>query len=734
MWTLTTQMALVAVIVCVASIVALLLRSRRRLYIRFAFFASSLGAYYLTALLSAVIDGPQWDSAETTSAFLASARIVTGAGVVLTTSVFFDAILGEAGIIAAQRRRKTVLGALVMAVIGVTPLAAVPGVQGLAVASALLLLGARARAVLTRANDVESRAERTRLRYLAFGGALSLIGFLCDVGAVMGWPVPPIGGLVVALYVYFISQALLLSRLLDLHELLGRGLVFGTLALILASVYGVMVAWAGERRGLFLFNTLVASGLILILFDPLRTYLEETTTRLFFREHVDFARSLRSTAQSLTTTIELDDAVNLALDSIYDAKRATHTSVYFLDVSTMRFSLKENRGPRPIRALEALSHPAFFSELLRNESPLLRESVERRLDDNRHQKAFPARSDEHSESHTEGAVFEDKDEAMLAGLDDLFADLVVPIRTESNVIGVLCLRDERLSEAFASDEIAALMRVGEQLAVNFENSRMFSLARERDRLATLGEMSAGLAHEIRNPLAAIKGAAQELDPEKFDGFDKEFLEIIVSEVNRLNVVVSEFLNYARPFRGTFVPIAPNDAVKRTVQLMVHDLPDVEVDFDLGDDLPDISGDAEQLQQVLINLVLNAADAMERKGRIVIYTSSQEAIERDGPARGLLEAPPMVEIRVRDFGPGIPPQVKDSLFIPFFTTKQKGTGLGLPLCQRIVQHHGGTLEVHSTPGQGATFMICLPSVPCSKVPNDDEALEANSGEKSEIAVT
>ena len=640
---------------------------------------------------------------------------MAGAGVIATTSIFFDAILGEAGIQAARRRKKTVMGAALMAALGITPIAGIPGMQGLAVASALLLLGARARAVLQRANDAQSTAERTRLRYLAYGGAMSLVGFLCDVGALLGWPVPPLGGLVVAVYVYFISQALLLSRLLDLHELLGRGVVFGSLALILASVYGVLVAWAGGQRGLFLFNTLVASSLILILFEPLRTYLEETTTRLFFREHVDFARTLRKLAQQLTTTIELDDAVNLVLDTIYDAKRATHTSVLFFDDTAMRLQLRETRGPRPIRVLQAETHPGFFSELLRNEAPMLRESVQRRLDEMRHQKAFPTAKDgaDKAERSADDAGSEAKDEVVLAGLDALLADLVVPIRTDNSVVGVLCLRDERLSEAFASDEIAALRRVGEQLAINVENSRMFSVVRERDRLATLGEMSAGLAHEIRNPLAAIKGAAQELNPDAFDEFDKEFLEIIVSEVDRLNVVVSEFLNYARPFRGTFVPLAPNDAVRRTVQLMVHDLPDVDVQLELTEDLPDVSGDAEQLQQVLINLVLNAADAMDRKGHIVIRTSRREALERDKSGIALFDRPDMVEIAVQDDGPGIPPQVRDNLFIPFFTTKQSGTGLGLPMCQRVVQHHGGVLEVDSTLGQGATFRVCLPAVPTKK---------------------
>jgi two-component system sensor histidine kinase HydH len=282
------------------------------------------------------------------------------------------------------------------------------------------------------------------------------------------------------------------------------------------------------------------------------------------------------------------------------------------------------------------------------------------------------------------------------------------LRASGDVVGLLCLKDERLSEAYASDEIAALIMVADQLAINVENSRLFGLLRERDRLATLGEMSAGLAHEVRNPLAAIKAAVQEIDPQQFQNSDdRELFDVILNEVDRLNTVVTQFLDYARPFRGTFAPLAPNYAVRRTLQLMGRHLgEDIDVELDLEPELPDVNGDAEQMQQVMINLVLNAAEAMERTGKIEISTRSTHG--REVPMFGQ-ESPKFVEVRVRDSGPGIPKSVREHLFIPFFTTKDRGTGLGLALCQRIVQHHGGAIEVHSVEGRGSTFVVRLPAV-------------------------
>jgi signal transduction histidine kinase len=344
-----------------------------------------------------------------------------------------------------------------------------------------------------------------------------------------------------------------------------------------------------------------------------------------------------------------------------------------------------------------------FTHLIRAQTPLLREALTRRLSETKGTAAL-------TEDTTQSKPGPLQDEAFLRGLEVLKADLVVPVRSGSNVVGLLALKDERLSEAYASDEIAALMELADQLAINVENSRLFRLLRERDRLATLGEMSAGLAHEIRNPLAAIKGAAQELDPSRIGGEDGELMQIIIDEVDRLNSVVSEFLDYARPFRGTFVALSVNDAVRRTVQLMEHDLgKNVVIHTDLSSDVPDVNGDAERLQQVLINLLLNAADAMERNGQIFIATTAASDVP-DAALLGLKDEAHFVEVRVRDTGPGISKQVLEQIFIPFFTTKVRGTGLGLALCQRIVQFHGGTIEVRSVEGRGCTFIMRLPALP------------------------
>lgn len=703
--TLASQSALVAVIVAVATTIALLLRASRPLTVRFAAFAWSVAAYYAGILGSALSDD---------RTVMLSARVVAAGAIVIFATIFFDAILGEVSGVARRRRRLPyALGGLVIAV-GVTPAVRELWVSLACAAVVFAMLLLRVRGVLVRAAKVDSAAERTRLRYLGVGGLIALASTVLDLGAILDMGTPAVSGIVVAVYIYFISQALLVSRLLDLHELLGKALVFGTLALLLAVVYGALNVWIGDRRGLFLSNTLVASSLILILFEPAKATLEEAAARIFFREQLTFARGLRKLVRDLQTVIEMPNAINQALDEIYDSKRATHASVFLLERDGMGFVLQSSRGPAPAKLLDAKAHPGLFAHLLKMQTPILREAVARRLGEPRKKEALTETTD--PAQAAQRAAPPSQDEAILRGLDALNTDLVIPLRTQGGVVGLLCLRDERLADAYASDEIAALIEVADQLAITIENSRLFGLLRERDRLAALGEMSAGLAHEIRNPLAAIKGAAQELDPKRIGGDDGELMQIIIDEVNRLNSVVVEFLDYARPFRGTFVALSVNDAVKRTAQLMQHDLKsngsNVDVALELSDELPDVNGDAERLQQVLINLILNAADAMRRDGKITLITK-KSADMTDAALWTLKEPKQFVEIRVKDEGPGISSKVLDQIFIPFFTTKARGTGLGLALCQRIVQHHGGSLEVRSVEGHGATFVMRLPALPQKK---------------------
>ena len=225
------------------------------------------------------------------------------------------------------------------------------------------------------------------------------------------------------------------------------------------------------------------------------------------------------------------------------------------------------------------------------------------------------------------------------------------------------------------------------------------------QLAAVGYMAASVAHEIRNPLSAIKAAAQYLQRECEDNpLIAQFAGIIDEESNRLTKVVTDFLIYARPQPPRLVPVHLPELAERCLTLLEHELArvGVTVTVDPAPELPMISADPEQLQQVLLNLCSNSVQAMETGGELHIGIHLCRVQTPDRPE--LTEA---AELVITDTGSGIAPEHMSQIFTPFYTTKTKGSGLGLAIVQRIVENHGGSIEIQSDPGAGTRCRVCLP---------------------------
>ncbi|HEY0705718.1 MAG TPA: ATP-binding protein, partial [Polyangia bacterium] len=390
----------------------------------------------------------------------------------------------------------------------------------------------------------------------------------------------------------------------------------------------------------------------------------------------------------LMNVIDVRDLVPRVLSALEDSRRVTHASIYVMDPDGSGYELLGHVGPRPEGRIDAVSQRTFL-ERLRRAGVISIEGLEREMG------ALRLNQSEEGEALA----------LMIRVLEMLNASVVLAIIGEEQLLGMLALRDERLREAYSSDEIELFRGVAASISVTLQNSQVYERMKERERLAALGQMAAGLAHEIRNPLGSIKGAAQVLLPiveETKDASVREFLAIIVEEVDRLNKIVSQFLDYARPYRGDPRPLDLNDVVRKTLQLFEKevDAQKVEISTALFEGLPQVRADAEQLRQVFLNLALNAIQAMQEGGKLQVSSSLRRSTRRGATAAFL-------EVRFRDTGSGIPPQDLKNLFIPFFTTKEKGTGLGLPISQRIIENHGGTIEVRSKPGAGSTFTVLLP---------------------------
>jgi signal transduction histidine kinase len=262
-------------------------------------------------------------------------------------------------------------------------------------------------------------------------------------------------------------------------------------------------------------------------------------------------------------------------------------------------------------------------------------------------------------------------------------------------------------DIYSHEDIELLSTLANQTAIAIENARLYedlkrskSYIRRADRLASLGTLTAGLAHEIRNPLVAIKTLTQLL-PERLDDeeFRSQFLKIASGEVDRISSLVNELLDFARPSDPKWELEDINTILEGMILLISTETKKklITIIKNYASNLPPAQIDREQIKQVILNILLNAIDATSENGKITVKTRS--FIKPGGE--------PYVQIEFTDTGCGIPGEHLEDIFNPFFTTKVTGSGLGLSISNQIVQDHKGYIDVESQLGKGSSFFINLP---------------------------
>ncbi|MCW3489329.1 two-component system sensor histidine kinase NtrB [Dethiobacter alkaliphilus] len=237
-------------------------------------------------------------------------------------------------------------------------------------------------------------------------------------------------------------------------------------------------------------------------------------------------------------------------------------------------------------------------------------------------------------------------------------------------------------------------RLKEQLV---ENERLHQQARHMEKLMLAGEIAAGIAHEVRNPLTVVQGYIQLISAKcKKQCNSEQSFSLLLDELKRANDIISDFLRFSRPDQPQKNQVNPNEVIESSASLIYGEAMRHNVRIFLYPDanMPTVLLDKDQLIQVFLNLFHNAIQAMPQGGTITVYTGYDKHLD-------------LVTIKVIDSGTGMDAQTAQRLFSPFYTTKENGTGLGLSISQSIIHAHGGEIKVESTPGQGTEFFITLP---------------------------
>ncbi len=680
---LRTRTSLFCGVLALAIAVSVLLRSRpRRAQVFFALLAGDIGLWYLA----------QWLYHEWRSDLWARFTAVLAVLLPQFALHLFDAIGPKSG------KPSTLLRVAFGLMVPLLVLSLTQHTHGLVRGAVFLyvfgLLAAGLWSLALRGEGSGSRATQRRVRFLVFIGALAAAFSLADFLWFTGAPIPPVSAVFSIVFLFALSESLIRQRLVDLYDILAQLLISTALAFVLAGIFYVFVVLFGGFDTMYL-GAILAAIVILVLFEPLREQVESYTHRVFLRERVDLERAVSRARANLVHTLQIGEMQAVVLTALESSHRATAGALYLRDPLGSDLVAASSFGPVVPPRIEPAGLGPLFERLERSPS-LSFEEVAHSLADSRRS------------GDTQGV---DTGERLLSAAElfgPLKQGLCLAIRGEGReIVGLLLVVDDRVRDAFSPDDVALLESLAVQVGVVIANSEQYRRLQERDRLAVLGQMAAGLAHEVKNPLGAIKGAAQLLseDQKELQNPEREFLDIILEEVERLDRVVGSVLDYARPSKGDPGAVDVNAVVRRTLRVLASDRGEVpEVDTDLADELPPARADAEHLRQVLLNLIRNAVQAMGGRGTIQIATRGREERPAGAPAK---DTKHWVEVAVRDQGPGIAPQVLKNLFVPFFTTKERGTGLGLAISQRVVADMGGRIEVSTRPGAGATFTVLLP---------------------------
>jgi signal transduction histidine kinase len=538
----------------------------------------------------------------------------------------------------------------------------------------------------------ELPVKKNQLKYVIFASLIGFLGGGTSFLPIVQAPIPPFGAPLTYFYTFPIAYAIARYRLMDIGVVVRWGVIYGLLLIgLLIPCFGIVVLSQYYIFGQisYSFSTIVLCLLVLVgfVFPKLRFKTEDALERALFSKRVDYRDTLLRSSRDMVTIVDIKILSDNLVRIIGKSLGIEKVSLLLNNATKGDFHLEASLGldlEQPERVLLRKEGP-LIQLLQRRREPIVKEELE----------WVPVGRETPQTIDT---------------MAKLGAELSLPIFLKEKLIGILNLGHKEDKTLYSNEDLELLSTLANQAAIAIENARLYEnlkqsqdTLRRADRLSSLGLLTAGLAHEIRNPLVAIRTFTQLL-PERYD--DAEFREgfqgLALKEVDRICGLINDLLSFARPSKPNVAPEDINDVVDNIARILETQSKEkgVEILRDFGESLPKVWIDREQMKQVFMNLILNAIQAMQEGGSISIST---RAISRIGAE----PSGEFVQVEVRDTGIGIPEENLQHIFDPFYTSKDEGSGLGLAVSHQIVQEHGGFVTVESTIGKGTAFFVHVP---------------------------
>ncbi len=530
--------------------------------------------------------------------------------------------------------------------------------------------------------------KRNQIKYMLFAAIVGFWGGLSTNLPTFNIRVFPFGFYFVSLYVLIISYAIAKHRLMDINIVLKKGTTYALLtillfvpSLLLALLFQKVVY--GDTHYLLLGFILLLLLVVTIVFNRIKPGTERVVEQFLFKDRYDYRQILARFSKAMVAILDLRSLAKSVFEAITQTMGVEKASLFLWNEEKGVYSLFESKNINLATSKPQLPKDDPLPHYLQK----IGETIIR-------------------EELAKGTNIPEL-EYIVTMMSLIGAEVSIPLISKGQLIGMLNLGYKFNRDIYSHEDIELLGTLANQTAIAIENARLYedlkkskSYIRRADRLASLGTLTAGLAHEIRNPLVAIKTLTQLL-PERIEDneFRSQFLQIAAGEVDRIATLVEELLDFSRPSDPKLDFEDINSILDGMILLVSTETKKRQVDIlrSYSSDLPPVQIDREQIKQVFLNILLNAIQATPQKGRITVKTRS--FIKPGGE--------PFVQVECTDTGCGIPPEHIEEIFNPFFTTKSTGSGLGLSISHQIVQDHRGYIDVESQLGKGSSFFVNLP---------------------------
>ncbi|MGQ9695406.1 MAG: ATP-binding protein, partial [Thermodesulfobacteriota bacterium] len=533
--------------------------------------------------------------------------------------------------------------------------------------------------------------QKQRIRYFFLALIISFILGSLNFLPMFGKEIYPIGTIAVSIGLFLATYSVAQHRLMDVSLFMARGISYIISLSVLAFPGFFIILYLEKyffkKEDTFFSLFIIMMGVAaVLLFNRVKELVDQATHQIIVRDKYFYHRILEDFSKRLVSIVNLNRLLNALAEMVEKSMGVNNISIYLFNQekeiyrpALVKNSLAEDNLNKGLR-----TNDPFIKFLQNKNDAILRAELDR-------------------DAYEPGAKY------VKDLMQKMYAEVILPLMYSERMIGFICLGHKAGEEMYYREDIDLLVTLSNQLAIAIENAILYenlkksqNILRRSDRLASLGTLIASLAHEIRNPLVSIKTFTQLL-PERMDDeeFRDYFLKVAAGEIDRLTSLINELLGFAKPSEPNLKGADLNALIDRMGVLIANEAKKKNITLIKNYDphLPPIMVDAEQLKQVLLNILLNAIQAIEKEGKIWIETRLVRIKQE--------ETKSYAQIEIRDTGMGIPPENIEHVFDPFFSTKPEGSGLGLAISHQIIHEHGGFIDVESEVGKGTSFRINLP---------------------------